>query len=321
VTLNKQQYRAASDYGRVAVLLGGTSAEREISLKSGEAVYAALKRKGVDCIKLDPAKDLEILWQAQTFDRAFIVLHGRDGEDGVIQSLLKLKNIPFTGSDVTASAIAMNKLQTKRIWNALGLPSAHFVALNKGEAIDENRVRRIFARLGPKVFVKPNCEGSSVGIAFASTSAELKAALNEAHQYDSIALVESYIAGDEFTVSIVGDKVLPSIRMQTSRPFYDFEAKYTPGATEYFCPSGLNDEEENALAELALRAYQALQLRGWARIDFIREKTSKKFYLLEANTVPGMTETSLVPKAAKQLGMAFDDLVLNILETTMERSA
>ena len=313
--------RKSADYGRVAVLLGGSSAEREVSLSSGEAIYQGLKKSGVDVVKIDPVDGLYEQLIKHKIDRAFIALHGREGEDGVVQGFLQSLDIPYTGSNVASAAISMNKLLSKQVWQQLGIPTAHFSTVAREDTFTVNEARRLLAKLGPNLFVKPVKEGSSVGMSKVATPEELVTAVELAHHYDRQALVESYISGKEYTVSIVKGVALPSISMQTPRDFYDYEAKYQSTTTEYFCPSGLSDSEEKVLSELAISAFVALGCSGWGRVDFIREGHNGKFLILEANTVPGMTETSLVPKAAKVIGVNFEQLVLHILDTSFEEKA
>ncbi len=305
-----------SDYGKVGVLLGGNSAEREISLLSGEAIYQSLIRSGVDAVKIDPAQNLQQQLLEHEIDRALIALHGRDGEDGVIQGYLKTCDIPFTGSDVCGAALSMNKLLSKRVWREAEIPTARFAVVNKNETFDEVKARRLFAKLGTTLFVKPVKEGSSVGMSKVTSAKELVDGVAVAHQYDDDVLVESFINGREYTVSILNGVALPSISMVTPRDFYDYKAKYQSQQTQYFCPSGLSDNEENELQNLALNAFSLLGCSGWGRVDFIRDGDKGEFLILEANTVPGMTETSLVPKSALVQGLSFDELVLLILETS-----
>ncbi len=304
-------------FGKVAVLMGGTSAEREISLRSGDAVLQGLLRMGVDAIKFDPKEQPLIELNNLGVQRVWNALHGRGGEDGRIQAALEFMAIPYTGSGVLGSAIAMDKWRSKMIWKAMGLPVAAHVLVNNSLELTEANLRKIVARLGPVTFVKPSHEGSSVGMSKANSIDSLKQAIEQARKYDSEILVESFIEGKEYTVSILNGQALPSISMVTPREFYDYEAKYHSNETQYFCPSGLTDEDESALAELAIKAFSALGCSGWGRVDFIRDKYDGTFKLLEANTVPGMTESSLVPKAAKQKGISFDELVVEILKTSL----
>ncbi|MBW3165632.1 D-alanine--D-alanine ligase [Ferrimonas balearica] len=294
---------------KVAVLFGGTSAEREVSLRSGAAVLAGLQRGGVDAHPFDPAE--RSLDELKGFDRAFIVLHGRGGEDGTVQGALELMKIPYTGSRVLGCAVAMDKVRTKWLWAGLGLPTADFEVVDK-ESFSPNSAEDIMARLGSPVMVKPACEGSSIGMAKAEDAASLQKAIDTALQYDDTVLVEAWVHGPEFTVSILGEEALPAIRMETPNVFYDYEAKYQSQTTQYHCPAGLSDDDEQALRALAVRAFKAVGASGWGRVDVMRDADGS-WRLLEVNTVPGMTETSLVPKAANAVGVDFDTLVARIL--------
>jgi len=294
-------------FGKVAVLFGGKSAEREVSLKSGAAVLAALQRSGVDAHAFDPAtRDLSDL-KKEKFDRVFIALHGRYGEDGTVQGALELLGIPYTGSGVKASAIAMDKWRTKLVWKAAGLPTPDFELLTA-----ESDWAAVVRRLGLPLFVKPANEGSSVGISKVKRVEELRAAYEMASRYDSLVLVERFIDGQEVQFPIVGDRVLPSIRIETPHEFYDFEAKYLADDTRYTCP-GLPEKIETQLADIVLRSFRVLGCRGWARVDLIIDSNGQP-YFLEMNTSPGMTDHSLVPMGARQAGMSFEQLVLQILE-------
>ncbi|CAI8153164.1 D-alanine--D-alanine ligase [Pseudidiomarina mangrovi] len=296
-------------FGKVAVLLGGHSAEREVSLRSGTAVLQALQAQGVDAHGFDPAeRDLHQL-RDHGFDRAFIVLHGRGGEDGSIQGALEYLGIPYTGSGVLACALAMDKVKTKQIWQACGLPIADSRVIRRGDVIDS---AELLAALGGKVMVKPAQEGSSIGMGSASSAEQLSAAIALAHQYDDEALVEAWLAGPEYTVAVFGDRALPSIRLQTSHEFYDYAAKYQANDTQYHCPAGLSPLAEQALQKLAFSAFKALGAKGWGRIDVMCDSAGH-YRLLEANLVPGMTAKSLVPMAARATGMDFEQLVLGIL--------
>ena len=297
------------NFGKVAVLMGGPSAEREVSLKSGNAVLAALKRQDVDAHGIDADKSTLRLLEDGGFDRVFIVLHGRWGEDGVIQGALEVLDIPYTGSGVLGSALGMDKLRSKYLWSAAGIPTPEYAMLEPG--IDLGKVA---AKLGLPMFVKPAREGSSLGISKAKTVAELKAAWETASKYDDQVIAERFIDGAELTCGILGDRALPLIRIETDREFYDYEAKYILDTTRYLCPCGLPADRERAIQALAQRAFDALGCSGWGRVDFMLDKASQ-IYALEVNTVPGMTDHSLVPKAAKQAGIDFDQLVLRILET------
>ena len=294
---------------KVAVLFGGTSAEREVSLKSGNAVLKALIAKGVDAHAIDTKYYSIMQLKNDGFTKAFIALHGRGGEDGVTQAILTYQNIPYTGSDVLSSALTMDKLKTKQIWQACNLPIANYIMVDKNHSYS---VSKIVNQLGLPLFVKPSHEGSSVGMSRVNEAKELQQALEHAFQYDNSVMVESFLAGAEYTVAIVGDEVLPSIRIKPSTSFYDYNAKYLSDETQYFCPSGLDEEQEAALRSLALKAYQAVGCRGWGRVDVMFDDIGNP-YLLEVNTAPGMTNHSLVPMAAKQHGWSFDDLVYRIL--------
>ncbi|HQT25200.1 MAG TPA: D-alanine--D-alanine ligase [Burkholderiales bacterium] len=292
------------NFGKVAVLMGGRSAEREISLKSGNAVLAALKRKGVDAHAFDPAAD-EIS-ELKGYDRAFIALHGRYGEDGTIQGALELMGIPYTGSGVMASSLSMDKWRTKLIWQASDIPIAKYELLNRDSDLDA-----VAKRLGLPIFVKPACEGSSIGISKVSRAEDLKSAFELAFKYDSLVIAEAFVEGMEVQFPILGDAVLPSIRIETPREFYDYDAKYFADDTRYICP-GLPEKEESELHESILKSFRVLGCKGWGRVDLILGKNGPVF--LEMNTVPGMTDHSLVPMSARQCGLDFDDLVLRILE-------
>jgi len=305
----------AIDFGKVAVLFGGNSAEREVSIKSGTAVLNALLRQGVNAVALDPLKEDISQIKAQGFDRAFIILHGRGGEDGVIQGFLSALGIPFTGSDVASSAIGMDKAKTKQIWQSCALPTAPYKIVNKDDFTSVDAAP-LLAQLSGTVMVKPVHEGSSIGMAKANTPEQLTAALEHAFKFDHKILVESWITGDEFTVSMLNGKALPAISMKTNNEFYDYQAKYQSTETQYLCPCGLSEDELTILNKLAEEAFKAIGCSGWGRVDFMRD-IDKNWYLLEVNTVPGMTEASLVPKAAKVAGISFDQLVLTILEQTL----
>jgi len=300
---------------KVAVLLGGTSAEREVSLMSGRAVLDGLKEAGIDAHAVD-IRDFPVMrLKEEGFDKAFIALHGRGGEDGTLQGVLEFLSIPYTGSSVMASAITMDKLRTKFLWQGCGLPIAPYVAINRREqeaGLTPETEARI-AALGLPVFVKPSCEGSSVGISRVNDVGALQAALDEAFRHDDDVLVEAFLSGPEYTVAVIGDEILPSIRIQVRSEFYDYEAKYFSDETEYFCPSGLSAIQEAELSEIVIKAWRALGCSGWGRVDVMMGGDGR-FYLLEVNTSPGMTGHSLVPMAAKQAGMSFSQLVARILE-------
>lgn len=303
------------DFGKVAVLLGGHSAEREVSLRSGTAILNALLRQGVDAVAIDPLHDDITQLKKQGFDRVFIALHGRGGEDGTIQGFLTTLKIPFTGSDVLSSAIAMDKSKTKQIWQSYQLPTANYQIIIK-EDFDPAQAEDILASLSGTVMVKPVNEGSSIGMAKVDNAAQLSAALSEAFKFDNKVLLESWITGQEFTVAMLNGQTLPAIRMQTENAFYDYQAKYQSVDTLYFCPCGLAPEKLAELNRIAASAFAALGCSGWGRVDLMLDEQGA-WYLLEVNTVPGMTETSLVPKAAKQAGYDFDQLVLEILKQTL----
>jgi D-alanine-D-alanine ligase len=297
-------------FGKVAVLFGGRSAEREVSLKSGAAVLHALLRSGVDAHPFDPAvQNLQALVD-DGFDRVFIALHGRFGEDGTVQGALELLGIPYTGSGVMASALGMDKWRCKLVWQAGGLPIPDYALLD--ERSDWEGVVRL---LGLPLFVKPANEGSSVGISKVKAAAELPAAYRAAARYDKLVLAERFVGGGEYTVAILGDQALPVIKIEPANEFYDYDAKYLSDETRYLCPSGLSAERETGMHGLAKQAFALIGGQGWGRVDFLMGENGKP-YLLEANTSPGMTDHSLVPMAARQAGMSFDQLVLRILGLT-----
>jgi len=300
------------NFGKVAVLLGGRSAEREISLNSGAAVLAALQKSGVDAHPFDPAvQNLQSL-RDEGFDRAFIALHGRYGEDGTVQGALELMNLPYTGSGVLASALAMDKWRTKLVWQAVGLPIPGYEMLEQ-----HSDFAAVAQRLGLPLFVKPANEGSSVGISKVKQASELRAAYQEAAKYDPLVLAEAFIGGGEYTVAILGEQALPVIKIEPANEFYDYEAKYLRDDTRYLCPSGLSKDREAEMQRLALQGFAVIGGSGWGRVDFLVDGQLDKAgqpYLLEINTVPGMTDHSLVPMAARQAGMSFEQLVLRILE-------
>ena len=296
----------SSGLGKVAVLLGGRSGEREVSLKSGAAVLAALQRKGVDAHAFDPAE--RPLHDLEGFDRVFIALHGRYGEDGTIQGALELMGIPYTGSGVMASSVGMDKWRTKLLWRAAGVvtPDFEVVAADSDFAAIEQR-------LGLPLFVKPANEGSSIGISKVKRAGDLKAAYELAAKADPLVIAEQFVGGGEYTVGILGDQVLPVIRIVPANEFYDYEAKYLRDDTQYLCPCGLSAEKEAQIQAEALQAFRTVGGRGWGRVDFLMDE-SGKHYFLEVNTSPGMTDHSLVPMGAKAAGIGFDELVVKILE-------
>lgn len=303
---------APKQFGRVAVLFGGKSAEREVSLKSGRAVLDALQSAGVDAFGIDVGDDLLQRLSREKIDRAFIVLHGRGGEDGSMQGLLECLGIPYTGSGVLASALGMDKLRTKQIWQSLGLPTPlHGVLASEDDCIFTA------TELGLPLIVKPAHEGSSIGMAKVSSVEELIAAWKVASTYDSQVLVEQWIEGPEFTVACLRGQVLPPIGLGTPHSFYDYEAKYLADDTQYRIPSGLSAAKEHELRDLTARACAAVGVSGWARTDVMQDAEGK-FWLLEVNTVPGMTDHSLVPMAAAAAGLDFQQLVLAILADSVQ---
>lgn len=297
-------------FGKVLLLYGGRSAEREISLRSGTAVLNALRAQGIEVEAVDADARLVQRLVESRFDRAFIALHGRGGEDGSLQALLDLLDRPYTGSGALASALAMDKQMSKQMWRGLGLPTPPFMQVTAQTPWEE-----VLAEVGPVVAIKPNHEGSSIGISRVSSAAEYAQALTLALRYDPQVLAERWIEGAEYTVSILHGRALPVIRVETSHPFYDFVAKYQANDTRYLCPCGLTPDDEQRVQRLALAAFAALGCRGWGRIDLLADATGN-FWLLEANTVPGLTDHSLVPMAAKAAGLSFEALVIDILATS-----
>ena len=296
--------------GKVAVLAGGRSAEREVSLATGAAVLAALRRRGVRAQPIDPTGSELVQLAGGGFDRAFIAVHGHGGEDGTVQGALETIELPYTGSGVLGSALAMDKLRAKWLWQACDIPTPAFRLVR---AADE--LAAAGEALGFPLFVKPNAEGSSLGVSPAPDAAGLLAAWQAARAYDAAVLVERAIEGPELTVAILDEQVLPLIRLDTPRAFYDYVAKYEADTTVYRCPAGLPPEQEQTLQALSLRAFQVLGCSGWGRVDLMLDGQGNPF-VLEVNTVPGLTAHSLVPKAARQAGMDFDELVMRILETS-----
>lgn len=295
-----------NEFGKVAVLMGGTSAEREVSLMSGTAVLAALQRRGVDAHGVDVGYDIVPVLAQGGYDRAFIILHGRGGEDGTIQGVLEWLGIPYTGSGIMASSLAMDKWRTKLVWQAAGIPTPRYVMLDANTDFDA-----VARELGLPLFVKPANEGSSIGVSKVKTAAELPAAYAAAARYDALVLCEEFIAGKEVQFPVLGEQVLPSIHIETPAEFYDYQAKYFRDDTRYTCP-GLPAEQEAALHDQVLKAFKVLGCRGWGRVDLLLTADGAP-YFLEMNTVPGMTGHSLVPMGAKAAGIDFDELVLRIL--------
>ena len=302
----------ANDLGKVAVLMGGWSAEREVSLKSGAAVLNALLENKVDAHKIDVQRKtiFDDLRMGQ-FDRVFIILHGPGGEDGVIQSVLDVLQLPYTGSGVLASALAMDKLRSKELLQGAGLPTPAYMKLE--ETTDMNYVG---ATLGFPIMVKPTLEGSSIGMSKVAEEGSLEKAWRVASQFGDSVLAEQWVHGKEYTVAILGRTALPTIRLETKRDFYDYAAKYDDDDTQYHCPCGLNEEEESQIQRLALSAFDAVGAKGWGRVDIMTDEEGKPS-VIEINTVPGMTSHSLVPMAAKAKGISFNELVFNILSQTL----
>jgi D-alanine-D-alanine ligase len=304
-----------ADFGKVAVLLGGDSSEREISLLSGNAVLAALKRRGVDAHAFDPLHLPVQNLRSEQFDRAWIALHGPGGEDGVMQGALEWLGIPYTGSGVLASALTMDKLKTKRVVVGAGYVAPEYAVLSSPADLPGALVS-----VGLPLMVKPASQGSSVGITKVKTAAEFQQAYAEARAVDPIVFAERFISGEEYTVGVLQTQGLPSIRIQPATEFYDYQAKYFRNDTQYHCPSGLSAPAEAELQAAALAAFQVTDCFGWGRVDFMRDSITNKFYFIEINTTPGMTDHSLVPMAARQAGMDFEELVWRVLETSFSRT-
>jgi D-ala D-ala ligase N-terminal domain protein len=301
---------------KIAVLLGGTSAEREVSLNSGTAVLNALRKQGYDAHPIDPKTFPVATLKEQGFDRVFNILHGRGGEDGTMQGLLEQIGIPYTGCGVMASALTMDKMRTKMLWKAFGLPVAEMEIVTV-----ENRATLnpevVVKKLGLPLMVKPSLEGSSVGLTKVKTMDELESAVDFALKFDRTVLIEEWLAGDEFTVPVLDGEVLPSIKIVPEGEFYDYDAKYISDNTQYFCPAGLSDAREQELRRLVKQAYDVVGCRGWSRIDVMADAEGK-FRLVEVNTNPGMTSHSLFPKSAATVGYSFEQLVEKILELSAE---
>jgi D-alanine-D-alanine ligase len=305
----------AGEFGKVAVLYGGTSTEREISLVSGAAVLAALKRRGVDATGVDPRDESLFDLCQRGFDRAFIVLHGPGGEDGSVQGALEVLGLPYTGSGVQGSALGMDKLRTKRLAAALGVMTADSLVLRTvGDCA------LAIERLGLPLIVKPATQGSSVGMSKVTSADEMEPAYRAAAAVDDVVFAEKWITGAEYTVAVLHRRVLPAIRIEAANAFYDYEAKYKRNDTRYHCPAGLSAQSEAHLASLALAAFDAIGAEGWGRVDFMADQTGRPL-LLEINTVPGMTDHSLVPMAARAAGIDFDELCWQVLETSFVRRA
>jgi len=299
--------RDVPQFGRVAVLMGGLSAEREISLLSGNAILAALKSKGVDAHGIDVNENIINEIVNKNYQRVFIVLHGRGGEDGTIQGLLELMSVPYTGSGVMASSLAMDKLKTKQIWLAMSLPTPDFCIIDS-----EKSCAQALERLSLPLIIKPVLEGSSIGMSKVEREEELIPAWQKAQQCGGTVIAESWVEGDEYTAAILDDQVLPMIKLKTPRKFYDYDAKYEASDTQYICPCGLAEKQEAEFAELVTQAFNAVGASAWGRVDFMVDRNNQP-WLIEVNTVPGMTSHSLVPIAAKQAGLSFEDLAVEIL--------
>jgi D-alanine-D-alanine ligase len=298
------------EFGRVAVLMGGSAAERKVSLKSGEAVFEALQRKGVDAVAIDVTGNPIDALAGRQINRVFNIIHGRGGEDGVLQGVLEVMGIPYTGSGVMASALSMDKLRTKLCWLGYGLATPKWYLLKSTDDLDA-----CIEKLGFPVIVKPAQEGSSIGMSKANNRVELAKALEVAAEYRCDVYAESWVIGKEYTVGLLNGEALPVIRLETPNAFYDYEAKYNATTTQYHCPSGLSDDQEQQLQQLAVQAGEVIGVKGWARVDVFIDESGQP-QLIEINTVPGMTDHSLVPMAAKQAGIRFDELVWQILETS-----
>ncbi|PCJ91068.1 MAG: D-alanine--D-alanine ligase [Porticoccaceae bacterium] len=298
-------------YGRVGVLYGGTSAERDISLLSGQCVIKSLQRSGVDVVPIDVSADLLQRLPEHQLDRALIMLHGPGGEDGSLQGALQFYGLPYTGSGVFSSALAMDKLHSKQFWQGVDLPTPKFAVLNETTDWQET-----LDALGGVVMVKPSHEGSSLGMTRADSPEVLKEAWRAAAKLDSSVIAEQWVAGAEYTIAILDGEVLPAIKLETEHTFYDYDAKYLASDTRYLCPCGLSPQDEKSLRELAKKAFDSLNCSGWGRVD-VMANSHGEFFLLEVNTVPGMTDHSLVPMAAAAAGYNFDQLVLKILDSSL----
>lgn len=301
---------------KIAVLLGGTSAEREVSLNSGTAVLNALRKQGYDAHPIDPKTFPVATLKEQGFDRVFNILHGRGGEDGTMQGLLEQIGIPYTGCGVMASALTMDKMRTKMLWKAFGLPVAEMEIVTVENRANLNS-ESVVKNLGLPLMVKPSLEGSSVGLTKVKTMDELESAVDFALKFDRTVLIEEWLAGDEFTVPVLDGEVLPSIKIVPEGEFYDYDAKYISDNTQYFCPAGLSDAREQELRRLVKQAYDVVGCRGWSRIDVMADAEGR-FRLVEVNTNPGMTSHSLFPKSAATVGYSFEQLVEKILELSAE---
>jgi D-alanine-D-alanine ligase len=308
-----QGVKSAAEFGKVAVLYGGSSAERDVSLMSGQAVFNGLQEKGVNVSLIDlQGYALQNLLDEQ-FDRVWIALHGRGGEDGSVQGALELLGVPYTGSGILGSALCMDKLRAKQIFTALGLPTPKWLVVDA-----TTNEQDLLAAIGLPMVIKPSNEGSSIGMSIVTQEEALAQAIQDAVQLDTSVIAEQYIEGQELTASVLHDKVLPIIHIETPRSFYDYEAKYFSDNTRYHCPAGLSAAVADEISELSLHAFKALDATGWGRVDFMLD-AGQKPWILEVNTVPGMTSHSLVPMAAAALGISFSDLVWKVLETSMPK--
>lgn len=308
--IRSPDYRA-SDFGKVAVLMGGNSKERAISIDSGESVWTALCRQGVDAHLIDFDKRTLTKLINEKFDRVFIALHGRGGEDGTIQGALDSIAIPYTGSGVAGSALAMDKLLSKAVWREAGLPTPAAVEIDQNTNWEE-----LVGELDMPIMVKPVNEGSSIGASKVSHIEKLFPAWEKAHQYDDHVMAEAWVEGAEYTVPMLNDVTLPTIKLETPRDFYDYQAKYEDEDTRYICPCGLDENTEQSLGKLSLRACRVLRINGWGRIDLLMDKAGQA-WLIEANTVPGMTVHSLLPMSAKAAGISFEQLIMQILASSI----
>tara|TARA_B100000902_G_scaffold2457_1_gene3109 strand:+ start:3167 stop:4078 length:912 start_codon:yes stop_codon:yes gene_type:complete len=297
-----------SQYGKVAVLMGGTSNERDISLESGRAVLAALHKKSIVAEAFDPKND--DLNQLQYFDRAFICLHGKDGEDGEIQKILERKNLPYTGSDIISSSVGMDKFRSKSIWKSKNINTPDFIQVN-----DINDFKKASNLCGLPFFIKPANSGSSIGIAKVNNERDFVNSFKEAYKIDEIVIAESFIRGNEYTLPIIHNKTFPIIEIRSKTEFYDYEAKYLRNDTEFICPADISSSLVEIINKTCMESFNSIGCGGWGRVDFIIDK-DEKIFIIEINTVPGMTNHSLVPISAKYAGVEFDDLVIMILETS-----
>ena len=297
-----------SNFKNVAVLMGGWSAEREVSLNSGNAVFSALSRKGINATAIDVDRNICEKLKTGDYSHVFNIMHGRGGEDGQIQGVLDVLKLPYTGSGVLGSALAMDKFRCKQLWRGMGLPTPDYMELKS-----ETDCEEALENLGLPLMIKPVLEGSSIGISKVNEPGEMMPAWKKAKSCGGVIMAEKFIQGEEYTAAILGDQVLPMIRLKTEHSFYDYEAKYVSDDTQYICPCGLTESVENELGKLMLQSYEAVMCEGWGRVDFMLDQDNKP-WLIEVNTVPGMTDHSLVPMAARQAGISFDDLVMRILQ-------